>query len=381
MAISSFGGIPNAEMVKQRVYYTESSTIYEGMPVCYEFDATTNWLGVDSGDSDVFGANPTRDPYLDTSTAEGYHNEGKLIRVEDPDDDNIHAIAGFVIGQHNVNKTGPCTIDIAVSNGAVIPVRTDLNCTVGRTVLAIHTGEQMLTSPHETAGRPVAVAWETVDRSETTGLVFAKVDPNMFIWQQGDASSLLIDDQDTTSPLKLNKIYASTAQTGGRFMAFDVQVTITGTPANTGYGYCLYTQLDVSGIMTGQNAGNSFWTNFNSGGDISGDYYGVEIGIYESGADLSGLSGSDTIAPLCLRYQLDATNGPGANCQWMMYLRAEGDGGDTPDGLFACYSSAAINMNAQSAASVSHVIPIKMVATESGGAAAGIYYIMVSDAA
>ena len=370
MAFNLTAGNPRAHRI--RLYYTESSTIYEGMPVCYEFDATTNWFGGSVTNGAVSAT---------TTTAEGSQNEGKYIRVEDPDADNIHAFAGVVAKGGWCGTTGPKSIDVYVPNGAIVPVRTDINCTVGRSVLAVHTAEQMLTSPHETAARPVAIAWETVDRSSTTGLTLAKLDPSLFIWQQGDATYLLIDDQDTTSSLKVNKIYLSTAQTGGRFMALDVQVEVTGTPANTGYGYCLYTQLDISGIMTGQNAGNSFWTNINAGGDIAGSYYGVEIGLYESGADLSGISGSDVISPLCLRTQLDATNTPGAGTQYMMYLRCEEDGGHKSDGLFACYTSGAINMNAHSAAVVSHVIPIKMIATESGGCAAGTYYIMVSDAA
>jgi len=61
-----------------------------------------------------------------------------------------------------------------------------------------------------------------------------------------------------------------------------------------------------------------------------------------------------------------------------MYLRAE-TAGDYPDGLFACYTAHAINMQAKSSAAVSHCIPIKMIANMSGGPAAGTYYIMVSD--
>ncbi|KKN28983.1 hypothetical protein LCGC14_0848800 [marine sediment metagenome] len=48
MAFSQFG--TNSAARRKRVYYTESgTTIREGMPVCYEFDATTNVLDYDKG--------------------------------------------------------------------------------------------------------------------------------------------------------------------------------------------------------------------------------------------------------------------------------------------------------------------------------------------
>jgi len=50
MSTPTWGLDPKATRIS--VYYTESSTIYEGMPVCYEFDATTNWLGVDGSKID-----------------------------------------------------------------------------------------------------------------------------------------------------------------------------------------------------------------------------------------------------------------------------------------------------------------------------------------
>jgi len=361
---AKFGTNQAAERIN--VYYTGTSTIYEGMPLCYVFDTTTSMVGTIASGTKTM------------TIAEGSQCDGKYLRVENPDADNIHAFAGVVAGSAWNGLSGPRHLDIYTPNGAIVPVRTDLNCTVGRTIMAIHTAETILTSPHETAGRPVAIAWETVDRSSTTGITLARLDPSLFIWQQGDATKLLVDDQDTTSAIKLNKIYASTAQTGGRFMALDIQVALTGTPACTGYGYCLYTQLDIDGIPTGQNAGVSHWTNFNAGGDYASSYYGVEIGIYEGGADLSGIAGSDVLAPLCLRVQLDSTDGCGSGTTYQMYLRAE-TSGDYPDGLFACYTAHAINMQAKSAAAVTHCIPIKMIANMSGGPALGTYYIMVSD--
>jgi len=126
------------EAQRKRVYYTETSTIYEGMPVCYEFDATTNILGYDKGAGGNVDSQSTP-----TTTAEGNQNEGKFLRVEDPDDDNVHAFAGVVAGTSEAGKIGPRWLDIYVANGAIVPVRTDQNCTVGRTILAVHTASSI----------------------------------------------------------------------------------------------------------------------------------------------------------------------------------------------------------------------------------------------
>ena len=189
-----------------RVYYTESSTIYEGMPVCYEFDATTNWFGGSVSNGEVTAS---------TTTAEGSQNEGKYIRVEDPDNDNIQAFAGVVKDGGWVGKTGPRAIDIYVPNGAIVPVRTDLACTVGRTILSVESASQELTVPlAATTARPVAIAEETVDRSSTSGITLARLDPNLFLYQFGDGSSLISDD-DATAACTVNSINLNFAGTGG----------------------------------------------------------------------------------------------------------------------------------------------------------------------
>ena len=58
---------PKAKRIS--VYYFGTSTIYEGMPVCYD-NSTTNWLGWGEA---TFGASPTEQ----SVTAEGEQNEGK----------------------------------------------------------------------------------------------------------------------------------------------------------------------------------------------------------------------------------------------------------------------------------------------------------------
>ena len=191
MSFSQFG--TNSNTRRKRVYYTESSTtIREGMPVCYEFDATANVLGYDKANS-VKGS----------TTAEGNLNEGKFMRVEDPDANNIQYFAGVIAGASYDGLTGARWLDIYIPNGAIVPVRTDLNCLIGQTILAVTTGEQELGVPLETDSRAVAVAEETVDRG-TAGLVLARLSLDQFMYQDHAGTPLSVDDADTTTATRIN---------------------------------------------------------------------------------------------------------------------------------------------------------------------------------
>ena len=187
---SSFGTSSDAR--RKRVLYTETSTIREGMPVCYEFDATTNVLGYDKGAGGDVVCQSTPE-----STAEGNQNEGKFMRVEDPDANNIQYFAGVVAGTSYDGLLGPRWLDIYVPNGAIVPVRTDLNCLIGQTILAVSTGEQELGVPLATDSRAVAVAEETVDRG-TAGLVLARLSFDQFMYQDHGGTALSVDDADTS---------------------------------------------------------------------------------------------------------------------------------------------------------------------------------------
>lgn len=209
MAFNLTAGNPRAHRI--RVFFNETSTtIYEGMPVCYAFDTTTNWFGGSVSNGEVTAT---------TTTAEGSQNEGKYIYVELPDADNIQSFAGVVAkgswcGTTTSSGAGK-PIDIYVPNGAIVPVRADLACTVGRTILSVESASVDLTVPlAASTARPVAIAAETVDRSTTSGLVLATLDPNRFIYQYGDANSLLCDD-DATAAETVNSINLYFAGTGG----------------------------------------------------------------------------------------------------------------------------------------------------------------------
>ena len=193
MSFNLTSGNPRAHRI--RVYYFGTSTIYEGMPVCYD-NSTTNWHG---------GSMTLGVVTESTTTAEGSQNEGKYIRVENPNADNVSLFAGVVAkGSPGIGKTtGLSAIDIYVPNGAVVPVRTDSNCLIDQTILAITTASQELGVPLATDSRPVAIARETVDRG-TAGLVLAELCPDRFIHQDLGGTALSVDDADTTTATLVN---------------------------------------------------------------------------------------------------------------------------------------------------------------------------------
>jgi hypothetical protein len=240
MSTPTWGLDPKSRRIT--VYYTESSTIYEGMPVCYEFDATTNWMGVDGSTIDF--TTTASSITESTTTAEGYQNEGKFIRVEDVDDDNVHAFAGVVAGADHAGETGPCALDIYIPNGAIVPVRTDASTTVGVTALGIANGSQLCAS----GGRPVAVAWETVDRSEVNGIVLAKLDPNIFLYQKGDAQALSYTG---LTGAVANVLQNTFANTSGTVCGLLVHTTASGALAAAHNEWAVLGYMAVTGGITG----------------------------------------------------------------------------------------------------------------------------------
>ena len=160
------------EAQRKRVYYEGINIIREGMPVCYNYDTTTNVLRYDKGAGGVPGCQTSPN-----TTAEGNQNEGKFLLVEDPATANFQWLAGVVAGTSFAGQTGPRWLEIYVANGAIVPVRTNKNCTIGDS-LGISDATQHLAAVTGD-GDPLACALceETVDRSNATGIVLAKLFP------------------------------------------------------------------------------------------------------------------------------------------------------------------------------------------------------------
>ena len=247
-------GLDEQAIVKT-VYYEGTSTIYEGMPVCYNWDTTTNWMG-GTASSET------------STTAEGSQNEGKFIRVEDVSATNANAFAGVVRNASYCGTAGPKAVDIYIPNGAIVPVRTNLNCTVGVTPLAINSAEQCLTSPHA-AGVIVGVAWETVDRSTTDGIVLAKLDRNMTLQMRMGSSAWSVDDDDATSTMILNNMYLTEAQTAGSFVPMYIHHTSTGNASSTLNEYNILSYLNLSGTYDQAGYNRNVLAQMNLSGTLS----------------------------------------------------------------------------------------------------------------
>jgi len=337
-----FGTNANA-VRKKRVYYTETSTIYEGMPVCYEYDATANVLGYDkaAGGDAACQSSPS-------TTAEGYQNEGKFLRVENPNlvltivgtivgtyivgetvtqtsttatgivdvantdatevyirtltgtfavatdtitggtsgatmatataisvtTDNLAWFAGVVAGTSEAGKTGPRWLDIYLPNGAIVPVKTVLAATTaGQTILAINTSTQTFGNPTSslpnyanTAGntdaRSVALAEETIT---SAGLVLAKLDPTMFMYQGGQVGREMLAGYVGTVNTAVNRMNISFAQTSGNCQALHYRALLTGAGGGAARGifrfdghltssvahptYVMDVMLDITGAL------------------------------------------------------------------------------------------------------------------------------------
>lgn len=164
MSFPTWGLDPKSQRIT--VYYEGTSTIREGMPVAYNYDTTDNWMGKSAADLTVETG----------TTAEGYQNEGKFIRVEDVTADNSEFFAGVVAGKKHDGTAGPQVLDIYVANGAIVPVWTDKSITIKDPLYLEHGQITVVNATQVGMGQRIGTAIETVDRSSTAGIVLAKLD-------------------------------------------------------------------------------------------------------------------------------------------------------------------------------------------------------------
>jgi len=351
----SFG--TNTAAQRKRVMYFGTSVIYEGMPVCYD-NSTTNVLGWDTG---------ATTPSASTTTTEGGQNEGKFLRVENPNADNVSMFAGVVAQGKNVGVTGVATgkwVDIFIPNGAVVPVRTDNNCLIDQTILAITTGSQELGVPLATDSRPVAIARETKDRG-TAGLVLAELCPYRFIHQDSGGTALSVDDADTGSNSIVNSINISSLQATGWCIAFSlVHNTVTTSNYSTMYIESGNTGLGTSGFhvvniyaeaagtaIAGDVNGIKSQANLLSGAGLSSA--GICAGIFGKGEVKSG---AGTISGDVVGGRFSVGHGATvAGDTAMLYFDHTGS---NIDYLFKAAQNGAVALSAQAALSSSHGLKI-----------------------
>jgi len=254
-------GNPKAHRV--RVSYIEtSSTIYEGMPVCYNHDTTTDWSGGSHSDGAV-----TTSTSLTAGTPETC--AAKWIEVELPSTTNQQWFAGVVAkggwcGKTTASDSTGVMIDIYVPNGAVVPVRADISCTTFRSILCLEDSSQALTRLYSSSytTRPVAVAMETVNRT-TAGLILAKLDPNIFI-QQTDPAGKLICSGAGAGDATLNSINVTEGYTSGSFCAFEIKSEHTGG-SESSYGLSFMARAVVSAAATARSCAAGIRLNLTGG--------------------------------------------------------------------------------------------------------------------
>lgn len=307
MADNLTSGNPRAHRV--RVFFDEVSTlIYEGMPVCYEYDATTNWFGGSVGDDGVVSAT--------TTTAEGGQNEGKYIYVKIPVTANLHAFAGVVAKGGWCGKTTSALkgipIDIYVPNGAIVPVRTDASTTVGVTVLGIANTDTECIS----GGYPVGIAWETEDCSTDNAVVLAKLDPNMFVRQAITVNAL-------TGGV-VNSLQNTFVATSGTVCGIMVHTTSSGVNATSQNNWSVLAYLAVSGGATGTGYSRASLSQL----QLSGTYNNGGLYMYGAHVQVAGtptLTHVQRVAGLSVEY---GTTVPTTGDADVVFLYANPSGGD-----------------------------------------------------
>ena len=243
----TYGLDPKSKRIS--VYFTGETTIYEGMPVCYDYDTTDNWLGVASIDFTSTASSITESG----TTAEGAQNEGKFIRVEIPSASNLGHFAGVVAGADHEGETGPKAIDIYVPNGAVVPVRCDVDTSTGVTILAMTSGEEEL-GFLAADSRSIAIAMEDETGLDgTAGVTLAKLDPDMFSFNYGTSATAysvtpgvypvnyryveFTSTAPTVGFVQDNRLLCDSALASGQLTVSNNYLHVTGSPTAAGATY------------------------------------------------------------------------------------------------------------------------------------------------
>jgi len=320
----------------KRVFFrptTESNTIRVGDAVCYNSD-----IAGDHKERGV-GSNPPSDHIggAGTAYAEGVQTyTGRLFIVEQPKAANFMFFAGIVKCLGPKAGADGDMIEIFVPNGAVVPVYTDADCTFNQTLLALKDATYMPTTAGW--GRPIGIAMETIDRSTDNGLVWAKIDPNMFMYSGSDDLALLIGTDEGSCGM-LHHAYVESYQTAGSLCMLDFQGELKGA-GDIGSGLIKVrakASAALSGNIKGISVGLTLATGFVEGATFNA---AVHAAIGSSGTpDLTTLY----ISALLAEYFIDESASVGGvpsmvsvitvhagtyNFDYLLHIYNAGDCGD-----------------------------------------------------
>ena len=223
-------GAYDAYCLTKRVYFRPSSstdTVRVGDLVCYNSDAV-----VDHKERTV---DPTHLGLTKDTYAEGEQEfTGRLFIVEKPKTANIDFFAGVVKSLGDQAGSDGDFVEIFVpTEGAVVPVMSNIACTLNTTILAVRNGQYEASVPQHPA-YPIGIAMETKDRSGTDGLVWMRFDSRNFL--KGSPSGNLNIPDELTGGIQLNKLRVGVACTGGTQRLLRMELVLEGTGGNTQFG-------------------------------------------------------------------------------------------------------------------------------------------------
>jgi hypothetical protein len=265
----------------KRVFFrpaTPGDTIRVGQGVCYNSDlAADHKERTSAPHSNSLGGS------VATTYAEGVQSyTARLFITEQPKSANLRHFAGIVkaLGPE-AGGDGDMIEIFQLTEGAIVPVWTDANCVINTTVLGIDDGAYTLSQVTQ-GDEPLAlgVAVETIDRSNTNGLV----------WMRMNAAPGIGSSQMYLAPsnYRNGRCYGVTISGdnffGGTAGAQEYLVQIQGdkTVAATGdaYGGLLFIQGNIEGV----NASNYIFRGINCALDLEdgadlGSIYAANFGI------------------------------------------------------------------------------------------------------
>lgn len=267
-------GNPAAHRVRVLYLNADATTVEQGMPLCYNYDTTTNWAGGSHSDGAVTTSATLTVGSPTTAQA-------KYIEVEDPDVTNIDWFAGVVAPGGWCGKSGTnILLDIYVPNGAIVPVKTVLTSTVeGRTILSINSDTSTFGNPTSdmpsvgsTAGtidsRAVAIAEETIT---SAGLCLAKLCPELFFHQGGQIGYELHAGYAGTVQTAVNKMNVEFDQTDNDACLLHCRALLSSTCQSNDAVYRFET--NITGAQSGSTYGLSVFMNV--GSDTTQDSGGI----------------------------------------------------------------------------------------------------------
>jgi len=341
----------------KRVFWrpvTDTTVLKIGQPVCYHSDSV-----LDHKDRT---ADPTHLGLRVDTYAEGAQDKtARLFCVEEPLTANLHAFAGICkcLGP-KAGADGDMIEIFTPVEGAIVPVWTDQNCVLDRTIVGILDASADITKP----GYPVGIAKETVDYSAVDGTVWMEF--RKFVHDNTNAM-LQIDDDNTTA-VRLHQINVEFLQTAGQCCAFFVEAA-AGSGSNPDcydYGLAGYFQSTwKSGSTIGSAATLGVWMNIDSGAlTVDGGHISVlQAGLYQAGDDPWD---QDQVNLSVVQLSLQIEDDPGDNC--LNYIRMRNDGAHAIDGIFSFPDNASCGLTASSE-TATHVVPFLV-----GG---NLYYFLV----